>query len=200
MGVCSDLAPPFHGPGQGDFVGVLEVAAHRDAVGDPGRADIGRLQEPGDVEGSCFAFDGRIGGQDDFRDGFIGTQAGQEFSQPDLVRPDILQGGNDPVQDMVKPFVLVDAFHSGNIAWIFDHTDDGAVTSGRGTDVARVLVGHVAADGTQPGRAPGFKDRCSQSFHTVLWLGQQMESQALGRFAADAWQFAEFSDQLGNRG
>lgn len=199
MDVCSDLAPAFHGTGQGDFVGIFEIATHRNTMGNPGRADIGWLQEPGDVESSGLPFDGWIGCQDDFRYGFIGAQAGQEFPQADLVRPDILQGRNDPVQDVVQSFVLMDAFHGGYIARIFNDTDNGAVTTGRSTDITGILVGQVAADGTQPGGSPGVKNRLGERLHTVLWLGQQMESQALGRFAADTWQFAELRDQSGNR-
>jgi hypothetical protein len=54
--------PAFHGLQHGDFVGVFDVAAYRDAHGNAGYAQSLPLELLGEVGGGSFSFDRGIGG------------------------------------------------------------------------------------------------------------------------------------------
>jgi hypothetical protein len=69
LGQTLEIAAAFHGLEHGDFVGVFEVRADRDANADAGYADAQRLQQLGHVYSGGFSFGGGIGGDDNFFDG-----------------------------------------------------------------------------------------------------------------------------------
>ena len=71
------LPAAFHGLEHGDFVGIFDVAAHRNSHGDAGYAQALPLQLLGEVGGGGFAFDRGIGREDDFLDVALGDAAEQ---------------------------------------------------------------------------------------------------------------------------
>ena len=60
----SDRSPALERPDQGHLVGVLEVAADRQAAGDPADDADHRLEPLGEVHRRRLALEGRVGGQD----------------------------------------------------------------------------------------------------------------------------------------
>src|SRR5215203_3042738 len=66
--ISSDLAPAFERLVHRHLVRVLEVAADRHAHGDAGHLDAERLQEPREIQRGGFAFDVRVGGENDLPD------------------------------------------------------------------------------------------------------------------------------------
>ena len=64
-----EVAAAFHGFHHGDFVGVFEVGADRDAYADARDANAERFQQFRKIDGGGFAFGGGVRGHDDFFDG-----------------------------------------------------------------------------------------------------------------------------------
>src|SRR5262249_6247775 len=60
-----DVAAAFEGLGEGDLVGVFEVAADGQTTRDAGDAHAERLEELGEVDGRGLALHARVGGEDD---------------------------------------------------------------------------------------------------------------------------------------
>ena len=83
--LISHIAAAAEGLGERHLVGVFQVRAHRDAVGDAGHADTQGLDEPGDIGRGGLALDVRIGGKDDLLDAAVG-QAGEQLADADVVR------------------------------------------------------------------------------------------------------------------
>ena len=81
----SQLPPSLEGAQEGDLVGVLQLAAHRHAVGDSRHAHAHGLDQPGDVGRGGFALHVGVGGQHDLPD-LAGGQALHQFADADVVR------------------------------------------------------------------------------------------------------------------
>ena len=196
----SDFLPVLEGPAQGHLIGILQGGAHGDAVGDPGGPDAGRFEQAGNVEGSCLAFNGWVGGQDDLFNlvGFL--EPSKELLELDVLGASILHGGDGPVEDMVETPVVVDAFHGSQVPGCFNQADPGPVPAAGRADLTGIILCQVAADGTEPDGLAGFTDGFGQGHGLFARLIQDMEGQALSRLLADAGQFGQGIDQLGHGG
>src|SRR5439155_17847511 len=106
----SDRAPALEGPDQRDLVGILEVAADRDAACDPGdRAD--RALEPlGEVHRRGLALERRVRRDDDLlerrprRLRLVGAR--EQLPDAEAVRADPVDRGDRAVEDVVEPLEL----------------------------------------------------------------------------------------------
>ena len=81
----SGVAAALEGAAQGDFVGVFEVPAHRQAGRQPGHGDADGLEHPCQVGGRGLALKVGVGGDDDFLDGAV-VEPGEELTDPQLFR------------------------------------------------------------------------------------------------------------------
>lgn len=81
----SELSPSGERPGEGDLIGVFDVATHRHAESQPGHSDLVLFEESSQVKGCGLTLDIRVGGQDDL---FDTVEPTQESSHPDLVGTD----------------------------------------------------------------------------------------------------------------
>src|SRR6266511_3439385 len=85
----------------------------------------------------------RVGGQDDLGD----LPAGQPLHQlldPQLVRPDALDGRDRPAQHVVPAAELPGALDRHHVLGLLDHADRGEVAARVPADPALRLLGHVA--------------------------------------------------------
>ncbi len=79
--------PAGHGPGQGELIGVFEIAPHGQPVGGPGDPGREGRERSLEVERRRLALDVRVGGDDDLADGLIPHPV-QQLLDVDLLRPD----------------------------------------------------------------------------------------------------------------
>jgi hypothetical protein len=124
--------PAFHGLEHGDFVGVFDVAAYRNAHGYAGNAESLPLELLGEVGGGGFALDGGIGGEDDFLD-FAAGDAADQIGDAQLFGADAVQWRNRAVEhvvDTVKMSRLVhwaiESFTRASLHWSIRTDNDDA--------------------------------------------------------------------------
>src|SRR5690606_29215742 len=100
----SEIDPASHGPRDRSLIGVLQLTTDRDATRDASHLHAERLDDPGDVHGGCLAFDGCIGGDDDFVDDglatVVGLEAAHQFRDAQIVGAYALEGRQESVQNM----------------------------------------------------------------------------------------------------
>ena len=147
-------------------------------------------------ESGGFAFDGGVGGDDDFFDGVFGD-AGEEFFDVELVGRDAVNGGDGAAEDVIGAFVLFSGFDSVDVEWFFNHEDRGFVARGvgvkRGEAFARVDKGESFWAGLDAGVERG------ESFRNVggnLRVGtEQKVGVTFRRAGTDTWEMTErFND------
>ena len=88
---CLHFSTPLQRPHQRGVVGVLQVAAHRDAVGQAGDLHLEGLQEPGEVHGGGLPLGVRVGGHDDLSDAALG-HAVQQGSDVQIIIQRLCRG------------------------------------------------------------------------------------------------------------
>src|SRR5665647_358670 len=96
------LPPSLHRLVHRHFVGVLEIAADRDAHGDAGDADAERLEQTRQVDRRRLALDVRIGREDHFLDG-AALDAREQPLDLQLVWADALKRRDRAHEDVVAP-------------------------------------------------------------------------------------------------
>src|SRR6266511_4224511 len=138
-----DRSSPFKRPSECDLVGVVEVTAYRKSTSQSGHAQPHRPQQPAQIRRGGLALEVRVGGQDDLGD----LPAGQPLHQlldPQLVRPDALDGRDRPAQHVVPAAELPGALDRHHVLGLLDHADRGEVAARVPADPALRLLGHVA--------------------------------------------------------
>lgn len=103
---------------------------------------------------------------------------------------------NDAVKNVIKAAVVVDTFHRGDIARIFDNADTCPVSRGGTADVTGVVFSQVAADGTETNGAAGVANRIGERERVLFLIVENVESEALCRFLSDPRKFRERVNQL----
>src|SRR5690606_14095506 len=93
-------------PAERDLVGVLEVAADGQAVGDAADREGQVVELPGEVEGRGLALDGRRRGQ---HDPAVAGQAVHEVVDGELIGAHTVRSAEGAVQDVVEAPVLAAA-------------------------------------------------------------------------------------------
>ena len=158
------------------------------------------LQQPGQIHGGGLALGVRVGGHDDL----LNAPGGHPLHQGadvQVVRADVVHGGEHPVKNVVQPVVLPAALHGDHVFGIGDHADGGAVPFGAGADGAGAAsLGEVLADGTAVDGGFGINDGPGESGGLFFRKGKDVESQALGGFDSDSGQLGEVLDQIFQRG
>src|SRR5208282_3852 len=189
----------FHGLQHGDFVGVFDVAAYGNAHGDAGHAQSLSLplQLLGQIGGGGFAFDGGIGGEDDYFD-FAGADPADQVGDAQLLGPYTVQGRNRAVEHVVDAVKMPRLLDRGNVGRFLDHADE-LLIAGRAAAVdAGIDVGDVVADRAQTQLGLDVANGGGQSLGVILARAQNMKSEALGALVADSRQLLEFVDEPGH--
>src|SRR6266508_1104899 len=138
------LAAAGEGATEGDLVGVLEVAADRQAAGDPGDPDAERGEQTGHVHGGGLALDVGVGRQDDLADP-VRLQAGEQLPDPQVVGADPLDRADRPAEHVVAAAELLGALDRHQVAWLLDHADQARVAPWVPADAAEVALGATRA-------------------------------------------------------
>jgi len=157
-------AAPLQGSGQGDLVGILQICAHRNAVGQSADSNAHGFQQPADIHSGGLALYGRIGGHNNLLHRAV-VQSRQQLLNADLVRTDIVHRRDGAVEYMVGAVILVGALNGGHIPRIL-HADHAFVPGRVFADGAKLLLRQIAADlalvdlgvgfGNGVGKSPGF--------------------------------------------
>ncbi len=192
------LAAAFHGLEHGDFVGVFDIAADRNSHGDARDAKALPPELAGEVRSGGFAFDRRIGGEDDFFD-FSAGEARQQIGDAELVGADAVQGRERAVKDVIDTVEMTRLFDGGNVCRFLDHTDQFLVARRTGAVFARVNVGNVVADGAEMEIGFDVAYGGGKGFRIVFARTEDVEGEPLRALAADSRQLFEFVDEPGHR-
>ncbi|MPM18779.1 hypothetical protein SDC9_65195 [bioreactor metagenome] len=128
-----NFSAALNGAGQGDFVGILEVTADRQPEGEPCCCDAEWLQQPGDVESGGLPLNSGVCGHNDLGNTAFGD-AGDKLPHFELIGADAVNGGNQPVEDMIESRELAGPLNGWNVSGPFDDTDDRGVSAGVGAD------------------------------------------------------------------
>jgi len=80
---------------EGDFIGVFEVAADGDTIGEAADGYLKRAKNFGEVHGGRFPFDGRVGGYDDLLDGIV-CETAQKLADVQTVGAEPFMGERTP--------------------------------------------------------------------------------------------------------
>src|SRR5438105_5633424 len=193
----SNFTPPLQGAGEGDLVGVLEVAAHGNALRDAGDAHAERLHQPGDVERRRFAFDGRVGGDDHFLDAVV--EARDQLLQLELIGSDAVERRERAVQHVVAAAELPGALDGEQIGHRLDYADHPPVALGVAAEGTRILGRQVATGRAETDLLPQRKQRLGELAGVLGWALQDVERQPLGRLLPDPGQLREQHGEAGDR-
>ncbi len=128
-----------------DLVGVLEVAADRQAAGDPADDTDDGLEALGEVHRRGLAFQGRVRREDDLLERLAGPRclvgAGEQLADAESLRPDPVDRRDRAVQDVIETLELGRPLQGQDVERLL-HDAQPALVARR-----------VAADGAQrPGR------------------------------------------------
>jgi hypothetical protein len=143
-------APPGQCAAQGQFVGELEVRAHRQAGGQTGHHEVGeRAEQSREVGAGRFPGGVGVGGDDDFRD--LGAlellaHASHQSGDPQLVGPDPVDGIERAAEDVIVPVELAGPLDGLDVLGFADDTHDAGIPSRIGADPAALGGGDGAAD------------------------------------------------------
>ena len=179
----SKLPSALQGPGQGRIIGKFQMAAHGDAIGQPGHLDLKGLQKPGDIHGGSLPLRVRVGGHDDLGDAALG-HAVQQGADVQIVGAHMVHGGQHAVEHVVAAAVLAAALDGDDVTGIGYHADGGVVPFGVGTDGAQPAGGEVLAGGTKGDAALGVGDGIGEGLGLLGGQAQDVEGQTLGGFVA----------------
>ena len=91
---------------------------------------------------------------------------------------------------MIKPFVLSDPLHCSYVLRRLNHADHRSVPGWIRTDLAGLLVSEIAAYAAVPETSLGIDYSISECFCFAVRKTENMKSQPLGCFTADARKLA----------
>src|SRR5260370_994301 len=148
--VRSHLPSAFHGFQHGDFIGVFNVAAYRNAHSDTrnfGRRTLA-LDLLGEVNRGGLAFHGGIGGENDLI--YLATlQALQQILNAQMLRADSVQRRKGAVQDVIDAIKVARLLDGGNVGGLFHHSHQALVAGRIAAIDARINIGNVVAQRAQ---------------------------------------------------
>ena len=153
-------------PPERDLVGVLEVAADREAAREPGHAHA-VAQPVGEVGGSRLARHVRVCREHDLLDPAL-LDAIEELADPQVGRLDAVERGERAAEDVVEPAVLVRPLERDDVDRLLDDADDRAVAPRVGADGAELLLGQVAAVAAEADALLHVGDRAAERERLVL--------------------------------
>ena len=93
---------------------------------------------------------------------------------------------------MIKPFIFSYPLHCSYILRSLDHTDDRSVSGRVRAYLAGLLIGKVAADIAVLKTSLGIDYGISEGLRFTVRKAENMKSEPLSSFTADARKLAEF--------
>src|SRR5680860_1237773 len=203
IAVGSDLATAGEGASQGDLVGVLKVAAHRQPRGDAADPQGGlvggqRLEQPRQVARGRLTLDVGVGGEHHLRDRLL-TDARQQVRDAELVRPHTVDRGDRPTQHVVTTAELPGLLHRHQVTRLLDDAQHMRVPARVAADAALLLLGDVVAAAAEAHPALDLADRPSEPVGVGHVDGQQVEGQALRALGTDPRKTTELGDEVLDR-
>jgi hypothetical protein len=197
---CRSLHRPatLKGAGQGDLVGVFELAAHRQAVGDATHRREGP-QQARQVEAGGVALNAGGEGQDHFLHGHLALGGHPLHQRLNLEQlgADAVHRRDQAAQHVVGALELAGALHGQQVAGVGHHADLAGLALRVAADLTERLSGEVVTALALAHLAAGGQQGVGEGADLVLRLAQQVKGQALGRARADARQPLELLDQAG---
>jgi hypothetical protein len=188
------VAAALHRFEHGDFIRVLEIRADGYAHGDARDADAERFDQFREVDGSGFAFGGRIRRNNNLLD-CAALEALDEAFDLELIRTNALQRREGAAQNVVQAAKLARSFHRLDIRGFFDHADQRAIARRARAEKAWIGVRDVVADRAFADFFLCFANGVGKRERLPAIDAQQIERKALRGFLPDAGQAFEFVDQ-----
>src|SRR5215218_108403 len=189
------LAAAGEGAAEGNLVGVLEVAADRQAARDAGDPDAERREQAGQVHRGRLPLDVGVGGQDHLADP-VRLQAGQQLPDPQVVGTHPLDRADRPAEHVVAAAELLGPLDRDQVAGLLDHADQARVAPRVPADAAEVALGHVPADAAEVDPGLDLLDGPCQALGVGRLDLEQVEGDPLGALGPDPGQPAELVDQV----
>src|SRR5438093_3088619 len=127
-----------------NLIGVFEIAADRKSEREPRRAHAKRTKLLGQIERGRFAFDVRIGRDDDLANA-PALNAPQQAADVDILRPDSLERRERTEEHVKHASEVARLLDRRDVEGLLDHTDDRRIATRIAADRARIDVRHVVA-------------------------------------------------------
>ena len=190
--------PPFQGSFQGDGVGILEIAAHGDTLGNSADSNTPVPKQSGEVGGRCLTFGAGVEGEDHLVDR-IPVQPAQELLDSEVVRPDTVEGSQDSLQDVVAAAEGAGLLEGEEISHLLHDAEATHISAGIAADEAGIFVGEIEARGAEADLALDLQDAGSKGFGQLSRGTEEKEGQAGGRLLTDPGELGELGDESRQR-
>src|ERR1022692_3170729 len=194
VGLDINQPPSFECASQRDLVGVLELAADRQAAGGPGDPDSERLDQPGQVRRRRLAFQVGVGRENQLGNGAVG-QPRHQFLDPQILGADPVNRADRAAEDMVAAAELADLLNRRDVLRLFHHADHRKITALAPADAALVLFGHIAAGAAEFHLLYHLKQYRREPANVRRVGRQQVKRDPLRSLRADARKQAELVDE-----
>jgi hypothetical protein len=126
-------ATPSERPCDGQLIGILEVRAGWQAVGQPGDPNPSGPQPLREVVGCCIPLHIWIGGNHHLLDA-LGVDSVLQFGDPQLVGTDSIDGRQNTLQHVIEAAKFTATLDGQDIERLFDNTELSRIPSWIGTD------------------------------------------------------------------
>jgi len=183
---------------EGDFVGVLDVAADGNSGGNPRDPDAGRLEQLREVGRGGFALDSGVGGDNQFIHASRFDPPG-ETGDAQLVGTDTVQWRKRPVQNVVHAVVVAGLLDGRDVRRLFHYADQPLIPIRIGTVFAGIDVGDVVANRAEMQAGLQLADRVGQLLRVLVAGAQYMKREALCGLAAYSGQLLQLFNQASHR-
>src|SRR5829696_8996794 len=156
----SHLSPAGQSAAQGNFVRVLEVSSD----GQPAREARHPNAAPeavGEVRGGCLPRHVRVRREDDLLDP-IALDAAHQLVDPKMPGLDSVDRRERTAEHVIQAAVFVRPLERDEVDGLLDDADESTVPSLVTADLAALLLGQVAALGTEPDSLLDVSDRLGE--------------------------------------
>ena len=172
------------------------MAAHRNAVGQPGDLHPEGFQQPGEVHGRSLALGVRVSGHNDLLYAALGYPFHQ-FFDAQVVRPHPIHRGDHAVENVVQAIILAGALHGDDILGLRHHADGvllPLIAGANGTGA--VTLGQILTDRTGMHPILGIQNGLGKLGGLIPRQAQHIEGQPLGALGSNTGQTGELLHQF----
>src|SRR6266511_2003343 len=181
-----------------DLVRVLQVAADRQAAGQP-RHSHASAQAVGEVGRSRLARHVRIRGEHNLLHA-VPLDPSDQLVDAQVLGVDAVDRGERAAEDVVEAAELARPLDREEVDWLLHHADERVVASRVPADRARLFLCEIAALVAEADPLLDVLDRGGERERFVLWALEQVERKPVGRARPDAGKARELRDQVFHSG